>query len=70
MEYSLESGFVKGMKLEVLNKCNIGIYWVISVIMTCGLLLRLRFDGYEEDFFVDFWCDLILLEIYLIGWCV
>lgn len=70
MEYSLESGFVKGMKLEVLNKCNIGIYWVILVIMICGSLLRLRFDGYEEDFFVDFWCDLILLEIYLIGWCV
>lgn len=69
MEYSLESGFVKGMKLEVPNKCNIGTYWVTSVIMTCGPLLRLRFDGYEEDSSADFWCDLISSEIHPIGWC-
>lgn len=69
VEYSLESGFVKGMKLEVPNKCNIGTYWVTSVIMTCGPLLRLRFDGYEEDSSADFWCDLISSEIHPIGWC-
>ncbi|XP_061195549.1 scm-like with four MBT domains protein 1 [Saccostrea echinata] len=69
VEYSLESGFVKGMKLEVPNKCNLGTYWVTSVIMTCGPLLRLRFDGYEEDSSADFWCDLISSEIHPIGWC-
>ena len=60
---------MKGMKLEVPNKCNIGTYWVTSVVMTCGQLLRLRFDGYEEDSSADFWCDLISSEIHPIGWC-
>ncbi|XP_063438899.1 scm-like with four MBT domains protein 1 [Mytilus trossulus] len=69
VEYSLESGFVKGMKLEVPNKCNTDTYWVASVLMTCGPLLRLRFDGYEDDNSADFWCDLMTSEIHPIGWC-
>lgn len=69
VEYSLQSGFVKGMKLEVPNKCTPGTYWVASVIMTCGPLLRLRYDGYEEDTSADFWCDLSSSEIHSIGWC-
>ncbi|CAC5406656.1 Scm-like with four MBT domains protein 1,Scm-like with four MBT domains protein 2 [Mytilus coruscus] len=69
VEYSLESGFVKGMKLEVPNKCNTDTYWVASVLMTCGPLLRLRFDGYEDDNSSDFWCDLMTSEIHPIGWC-
>ncbi|XP_021367553.1 scm-like with four MBT domains protein 1 isoform X2 [Mizuhopecten yessoensis] len=69
VECSLESGFVKGMKLEVPNKCHTDTYWVASVIMTCGPLLRLRYDGYEEDTSADFWCDLMTSEIHPIGWC-
>lgn len=69
VECSLESGFVKGMKLEVPNKCHTDTYWVASVIMTCGPLLRLRYDGYEEDTTADFWCDLMTSEIHPIGWC-
>lgn len=69
VEYSLENGFVKGMKLEVPNKCNTDTYWVASVLMTCGPLLRLRFDGYEDDNSADFWCDLMTSEIHPIGWC-
>lgn len=69
VESSLENGFVKGMKLEVPNKCNKDTYWVASVLMTCGPLLRLRFDGYEEDSTSDFWCDLMTSEIHPIGWC-
>ena len=69
MEFSLQSGFVKGMKLEVPNKCTPGTYWVASVIMTCGPLLRLRYDGYDDDSSADFWCDLSTSEIHSIGWC-
>ncbi|KAK3608079.1 hypothetical protein CHS0354_004735 [Potamilus streckersoni] len=69
VEYSLQSGFVKGMKLEVPNKCNAGTYWVATVLMTCGPLLRLRYDGYEDDSSADFWCDLGTSEVHSIGWC-
>ncbi|KAL5013685.1 hypothetical protein ScPMuIL_007955 [Solemya velum] len=69
VEYSLQSGFVKGMKLEVPNKCNPNTYWVASVIITCGPLLRLRFDGYDENSSADFWCDILTSEIHTIGWC-
>ncbi|XP_071081791.1 scm-like with four MBT domains protein 1 [Haliotis cracherodii] len=69
VECSLQSGFVKGMKLEVPNKSSPNTYWVASVIMSCGQLLRLRYDGYEEDGSADFWADLMTSEIHPVGWC-
>ncbi|ESO96674.1 hypothetical protein LOTGIDRAFT_60448, partial [Lottia gigantea] len=69
VECSLQSGFVKGMKLEVPNKTVNDTYWVASVVMTCGQLLRLRYDGYDNDGSSDFWCDLMTSEIHPIGWC-
>ena len=69
MEYSLSNGFVKGMKLEVPNKCDPETYWVVTVLNTCGPLLRLRYDGYDEDSTGDFWCDVASAEIHAIGWC-
>ncbi|XP_036366059.1 scm-like with four MBT domains protein 1 isoform X1 [Octopus sinensis] len=69
VECSLQSGFVKGMKLEVAVKSTPDTYWVASVIMTCGPLLRLRYDGYGDDGSADFWHDLTASEIHSIGWC-
>lgn len=57
------------MKLEVANKCNPTTYWVASVVMTCGPLLRLRYDGYGEDSAADFWSDVFTSDIHPIGWC-
>ncbi|XP_052781114.1 scm-like with four MBT domains protein 1 [Mya arenaria] len=79
VEHSLESGFVKGMKLEVKVKSNSNSssssdnetdsYWVATVMMTCGPLLRLRYDGYKEEGAGEFWCDLATTEVHPIGWC-
>lgn len=69
VECSLQSGFVKNMKLEVAVKNASNNYWVASVIMTCGPLLRLRYDGYGDDGSADFWCDLTSSEVHRIGWC-
>ena len=60
---------MKGMKLEVPNKCDQTTYWVATVLNTCGPLLRLRFDGYDEDTTRDFWCDVSTSEVHSIGWC-
>ncbi|XP_060607615.1 scm-like with four MBT domains protein 1 [Ruditapes philippinarum] len=68
VECSLQSGFIRGMKLEVPNKSDPSTFWVASVLMTCGPLLRLRYDGYGEESSGDFWCDLNTTDIHPIGW--
>ncbi|XP_006811735.1 scm-like with four MBT domains protein 1 [Saccoglossus kowalevskii] len=73
VEHSLESPFVAGMKLEVVNR-NIQAgqtktFWVATVIATCGQLLLLRYDGYEEARHSDFWCDITSGDLHPIGWC-
>lgn len=57
------------MKLEVPNKDDTSTFWVASVVMTCGPLLRLRYEGYEDDSSADYWCDLSTSEVHPIGWC-
>ena len=58
------------MKLEVANKQPAGTYWVASIVMTCGQLLRLRHEGVTpDDSSADFWCDVISSDIHPIGWC-
>ena len=69
VEISLESGFSKGMKLEAPNKLTPNTYWVASVVMTCGPLLRLRFEGYQGNSSEDFWSDPMTSDIHPLGWC-
>lgn len=69
VEYSLESGFQMGMKMEVPNKEEEDQYWVASVIMTCGPLLSIRYVGYGDDRSADFWLDVKSGDIHPIGWC-
>ncbi|XP_069700276.1 scm-like with four MBT domains protein 2 [Periplaneta americana] len=69
VEQSLQSGLHEGMMLEVPNKSNPNTYWIASIVMACGPLLRLRFVGQEEDRTQDFWCDLTKVQVYPLGWC-
>ncbi|XP_077977630.1 scm-like with four MBT domains protein 1 [Glandiceps talaboti] len=73
VESSLESPFVPGMKLEVVNRNiptgHVKTYWVATVIATCGQLLLMRYDGYESDRIADFWCDVTSGDLHPIGWC-
>ncbi|GFR75003.1 Scm-like with four MBT domains protein 1, partial [Elysia marginata] len=67
VELSLQSGFSKGMKLEAPSKNN--TYWVASIVMTCGPLLRLRYEGYDDNSSADFWSDPMTSDIHPLGWC-
>ncbi|GBN98502.1 Scm-like with four MBT domains protein 2, partial [Araneus ventricosus] len=69
VEYSLESGFKVGMKLEIPNPDDGTVYWPASVIMTCGDLLTLRYVGYGDDRSADFWFNIKSGEFHPIGWC-
>lgn len=68
VEYSLESGFKVGMKLEVPNPDDPTNYWLASVIMTCGPLLSLRYVGYGDDRSADFWFRVKSGEFHPVGW--
>ncbi|XP_067002533.2 scm-like with four MBT domains protein 1 [Anabrus simplex] len=68
VEQSLQSGLKEGMILEVPHKLNSNNYWVASIVMTCGPLLRLRYVGFEDNR-QDFWCDLTKINVHPIGWC-
>lgn len=69
VEQSLQSGLREGMMLEVPNRTNPSTYWMASIVMACGPLLRLRFVGQEGDKTQDFWCDLTKVQVYPLGWC-
>ncbi|GFS85109.1 scm-like with four MBT domains protein 2 [Nephila pilipes] len=70
VEFSLESGFKVGMKLEVPNPDDRTTYWPASVKMTCGDLLSLRYIGYGDDRSADFWFNIKSGEFHPIGWCL
>ncbi|BFZ09138.1 hypothetical protein BsWGS_12177 [Bradybaena similaris] len=69
VEISLQSGFSKGMKLEAPNKHNPNTYWIATIVMTCGPLLRLRYEGYNDNSSADFWSDPMTSDVHPIGWC-
>ncbi|KAJ9576505.1 hypothetical protein L9F63_025600 [Diploptera punctata] len=69
VEQSLQSGLHEGMMLEVPNKLNPACYWLASIVMACGPLLRLRYIGHQEDRTKDFWCDLTKVQVYPLGRC-
>ncbi|XP_071454478.1 LOW QUALITY PROTEIN: scm-like with four MBT domains protein 1 [Hetaerina americana] len=68
VEQSLQSGIQEGMKLEVPHKNNPNHYWIATIVMTCGPLLRLRYVGHGDDRTKDFWYDLTKVRAHPVGW--
>uniref|UniRef100_A0A8C6VWU0 Scm like with four mbt domains 1 n=1 Tax=Nothobranchius furzeri TaxID=105023 RepID=A0A8C6VWU0_NOTFU len=64
-----QSGLTPGMKLEVCVRSEADSpYWVATIITTCGQLLLLRYEGYQEDRRADFWCDIMTADLHPLGW--
>jgi hypothetical protein len=57
------------MTLEVPNKDEGDTYWVATVVMAAGQLLRLRYEGFNEDSAHDFWLDACAADLHQLGWC-
>ena len=68
VEQSLESCIVKGMRLEVINKDPDDTYWIATIVMPAGQLLRLRHLGQGDCATTDFWCDAFSSDIHPLGW--
>ena len=69
MDQGLQTGLAPGMKLEVSVRGEAdGVYWVATIITTCGQLLLLRYEGYQDDRRADFWCDIMTANLHPLGW--
>lgn len=69
VDQGLETGLTPGMKLEVCVRTESeSVYWVATIITTCGQLLLLRYEGYQDDRRADFWCDIMTADLHPIGW--
>ncbi|XP_051967204.1 scm-like with four MBT domains protein 1 isoform X2 [Xyrauchen texanus] len=69
VDQGLQTGLAPGMKLEVCVRTELETaYWVATIITTCGQLLLLRYEGYQDDRRADFWCDIMTADLHPIGW--
>uniref|UniRef100_A0A3Q2QA72 Scm like with four mbt domains 1 n=1 Tax=Fundulus heteroclitus TaxID=8078 RepID=A0A3Q2QA72_FUNHE len=69
VDQGLQTGLTPGMKLEVCVRSEAdGPYWVAAIITTCGQLLLLRYEGYQDDRRADFWCDIMTADLHPLGW--
>ncbi|XP_066530911.1 MBT domain-containing protein 1-like isoform X2 [Hoplias malabaricus] len=60
-------GFVPGMKLEAVDLMEPRLVCVATVTRIVHRLLRIHFDGWEEEY--DQWVDCESPDLYPVGWC-
>ncbi|KAM6957390.1 MBT domain-containing protein 1-like [Aplochiton taeniatus] len=60
-------GFRSGMKLEAVDLMEPRLICVATVTRIVHRLLRIHFDGWEEEY--DQWVDCRSADLYPVGWC-
>ncbi|XP_067009728.2 MBT domain-containing protein 1 isoform X2 [Anabrus simplex] len=60
-------GFVVGMRLEAADLMDPRLVCVGTVSRVVGRLLKVHFDGWEEEY--DQWLDCESPDVYPVGWC-
>lgn len=60
-------GFSVGMKIEAADLMDPRLVCVATIAKVVGRLLRVHFDGWEEEY--DQWLDCESTDIYPVGWC-
>ncbi|XP_044157224.1 lethal(3)malignant brain tumor-like protein 2 isoform X2 [Bufo gargarizans] len=60
-------GFKPGMKLEAVDLMEPHLVCVATVVRVVQRLLRIHFDGWDDDY--DQWADCDSPDIYPVGWC-
>ncbi|CAM1302880.1 MBTD1 (predicted) [Pycnogonum litorale] len=58
--------FKPGMKIEAVDLMEPRLICVATVTHVIGRLLRIHFDGWEDNY--DQWCDCESVDIYPVGW--
>lgn len=62
-----DHGFRPGMKLEAVDLMEPRLVCVATVTQIVHRLLRIHFDGWEDEY--DQWVDCESPDLYPVGWC-
>ncbi|XP_021270135.1 MBT domain-containing protein 1 isoform X3 [Numida meleagris] len=62
----------EGVRVEVPNTdCSLPtkVFWIAGIIKLAGYNALLRYEGFENDSNLDFWCNVCGSDIHPVGWC-
>ncbi|XP_028935751.1 MBT domain-containing protein 1 isoform X2 [Ornithorhynchus anatinus] len=60
------------IRVEVPNTdCSLPtkVFWIAGVVKIAGYNALLRYEGFENDSSLDFWCSVCGSDIHPVGWC-
>ncbi|XP_054832784.1 MBT domain-containing protein 1 isoform X1 [Eublepharis macularius] len=62
----------EGVRVEVPNTdCSLPtkVFWIAGIVKLAGYNALLRYEGFENDSSLDFWCNVCGPDIHPVGWC-
>ncbi|XP_066442896.1 MBT domain-containing protein 1 isoform X2 [Eleutherodactylus coqui] len=62
----------EGVRVEVLNTDNNlspKVFWIAVIVKLAGYNALLRYEGFENDASLDFWCNVWSSDVHPVGWC-
>ncbi|XP_043353446.1 MBT domain-containing protein 1 isoform X3 [Dermochelys coriacea] len=62
----------EGVRVEVPNTdCSLPtkVFWIAGIVKLAGYNALLRYEGFENDSSIDFWCNVCGSDIHPVGWC-
>ncbi|XP_020670468.1 MBT domain-containing protein 1 isoform X5 [Pogona vitticeps] len=62
----------EGVRVEVPNTdCSLPtkVFWIAGIVKLAGYNALLRYEGFESDSNLDFWCNICGPDIHPVGWC-
>ncbi|XP_026557676.1 MBT domain-containing protein 1 isoform X2 [Pseudonaja textilis] len=62
----------EGVRVEVPNTdCSLPtkVFWIAGILKLAGYNALLRYEGFEGDSSLDFWCNICGPDIHPVGWC-
>ncbi|KAM4606843.1 MBT domain-containing protein 1 isoform 1-T1 [Discoglossus pictus] len=62
----------EGVRVEVPNKDNNlppKVFWIAGIVKLAGYNALLRYEGFENDSSLDFWCNICGPDVHPVGWC-
>ncbi|KAG8546571.1 hypothetical protein GDO81_018607 [Engystomops pustulosus] len=62
----------EGVRVEVPNTDNNlspKVFWIAVIVKLAGYSALLRYEGFENDASLDFWCNICSSDVHPVGWC-
>ncbi|XP_012827090.1 MBT domain-containing protein 1 isoform X2 [Xenopus tropicalis] len=62
----------EGVRVEVPNTDSnlpTKVFWISGIVKLAGFNALLRYEGFENDSSLDFWCNICGPDVHPVGWC-